>query len=92
MRRIAWMMSLLALPLAGCIESDAPANGLAAAYLIDNQAQIPDARRQAEAVCGPVSRLPRLSNITQFQHMLVVFDCRPPGEVRFEVRPATPAS
>ena len=92
MRRIVWMMGLLALPLAGCIESDAPANGLGTAYLIDNAAQIPDARRQAESVCGPVGRLPRLSNITQFQHMLVVFDCRPEGEVRFEVTPIKPAS
>ena len=92
MRRIVWMMGLLALPLAGCIESDAPANGLATASLIDNQVQIPDARRQAEAVCGPVGRSPRLSTITQFQHTLVVFDCRPEGEVRFEVRPAKPAS
>ena len=92
MRRIVGMLGLLALPLAGCIESDAPANGLAVSYLIDSQAQIADARRQAESVCGPVGRLPRLSNITQYQHVLVVFDCRPDGEVRFEVRPSAPRS
>ena len=92
MRRIVGMLGLLALPLAGCIESDAASNGLAVSYLIDSQAQISDARHQAESVCGPVQRLPRLSNITQFQHTLVVFDCRPEGEVRFEVRPQKPAS
>jgi hypothetical protein len=78
---------LLALALAGCTDTDTMSNALGVSYLIDSQAQIPDARRQAESLCGPVQRQPRLSNVTQFQHVLVVFDCRPPGEVRFEVRP-----
>jgi hypothetical protein len=90
MRRIAWTLGLLTLALGACTDTDTMSNALGVSYLIDSQAQIPDARHQAEALCGPVQRQPRLSNVTQFQHLLVVFDCRPPGEVRFEVRPQTP--
>jgi hypothetical protein len=71
---------------------DTANNGLAYSYLADSNAQIPDARAQAEQACGKVDRLPRLSNVTQFQHVLVVFDCQPPGDVRFEEKPSVPAS
>jgi hypothetical protein len=67
-------------------------NGLGYSYLVDSQDQIPNARQQAEQACGSVGRLPRLSNVTQFQHVLTVFDCRPEGEVRFEAKPTLPAS
>jgi hypothetical protein len=91
MRWIAWMLGVLALPLGGC-EYNTLANGLGYSYLIDSQAQIPDARQQADDVCGKVERRARLSNITQFQHVLVVFDCQPPEDVRFEEKPYAPPS
>ena len=89
MRRIAWMIGLLA--LAAC-ESDATNNSKSLAYLIDSPAQIPDVRQQAQTECLRFNRAAGLYNVTQFQHLLVVFDCRPPGEVRFEVKPPVPAS
>jgi hypothetical protein len=86
MRRIVWMMGLLALPLAGC-ESDAANNSKSLAYIIDSPAQIPEIRQQAQTECLRFNREAGLYNVTQFQHLLVVFDCRPPGDVRFEVKP-----
>jgi len=46
MRRIAWMIGLLAVPLAAC-SSDAANNSRSLAYLVDSPAQIPEVRRQA---------------------------------------------
>jgi len=93
MRRFVWMLGLLALPIAGC-ESDAANNATSVAYLIDNADQLPEARNQAQTECSRINREAGLYNVTQFQHLLVVFDCRPPGDVRFEVKPVTlpPAS
>jgi hypothetical protein len=87
MRRITWVVGMLVLALGACAESDALNNSRAAAYLIDGVAQIPDARRQAEIECAQINREPRLSNVTIYQRALVVFDCQPPGNVRFEIRP-----
>jgi len=92
MRRIAWMIGLLAVPLAAC-SSDAANNSRSLAYLVDSPAQIPEVRRQAQTECLRFNRDAGLYNVTQFEHFLVVFDCRPPGDVRFEVKPpAVPAS
>ncbi len=92
MRRMAWVIGLAALPLAGCIQYDAENNAHSYAYLIDGPQQIDEARQRAAQECQRYERLPGLYNATQFQHLLVVFDCRPPGEVRFEVKPVMPAS
>jgi hypothetical protein len=86
MHRIAWMIGLLAAPLAAC-SSDAANNSRSLAYLVDNPAQIPEVRRQAQTECLRFNRDAGLYNVTQFDHFLVVFDCRPPGGVRFEVKP-----
>lgn len=85
MRRFVWIMGLLALPLAAC-ESDALNNSRSVAYLIDGPAQIPDARNRAQTECSQFNREAGLYNVTQFQHLLVVFDCRPPGDVRFDIK------
>jgi len=85
MRRFVWMLALLALPIAGC-ESDAANNGHSFAYLIDDASQLPTARTQAQAECVRYNRTAGLYNVTQFQHVLVVFDCRPPDDVRFEIK------
>ena len=87
MRRMVWLIGLLALPVAGCIDYDDANNARSIAYLIDNQGQIADARGKAAAECLKFNREPGLYNITQFQHTLVVFDCRPPGDARFQVKP-----
>lgn len=92
MRRMVWLIGLLALPVAGCIEYDDANNARSVAYLIDSQAQIPDARSKASAECLKYNRQAGLYNITQFQHVLVVFDCRPAGDVRFEVKPIGPTA
>jgi hypothetical protein len=85
MRRFVWIMGLLALPLAAC-DSDAINNSKSLAYLIDGPAQIPETRRLAQTECLRFNREAGLYNVTQFQHLLVVFDCRPPGEVRFDIK------
>ncbi len=91
MRRWVWLFGLLALPLGAC-EYDTENNARSFAYLIDNQGQIEVTRAKAAAECQQINREAGLYNVTQFQHLLVVFDCRPPGDVRFEVRPITPKS
>lgn len=93
MRGTVLMLGLLGLAVAGC-ESDAANNSRSVAYLIDDASQLPQARQQAAAECLKYNRAAGLYNVTQFQHLLVVFDCRPPGDVRFEVKPApvAPAS
>ena len=93
MRRHLWMIGLLALPLGACIDYDTANNARSVAYLVDSRAQIPEARQRAEAECGQINRVPRLSNVTQFQHTLVVYQCRPTDAAGSDALvPAEPAS
>jgi hypothetical protein len=86
MRRHLWMIGLLALPLGACVEYDTANNAHSIAYLVDSRAQVSEARQRAVAECNQINRVPRLSNVTQFQHTLVVFDCRPPDAVGSDIR------
>jgi hypothetical protein len=84
------MAGLLVLALGACADSDALNNARSAAYLVDGYDKIDEARRQATAECGQINREPRLSNVTSFQRVLAVFDCQPPGNVRFETKVPRP--
>ncbi|MBV8169397.1 MAG: hypothetical protein JO021_21560 [Alphaproteobacteria bacterium] len=88
MRRMMGLVGLMALALGACGE-DTINNARSAAYLIDGPAQFADARQQAAANCAQVDRQPRLSNVTYYQRVLVVFDCQPPEDVRWQVLPPT---
>ena len=89
MRRMMGLVGLMALALGACAEDDTINNARSVGYLVDGYAQIPNARQEAAANCAQVNRQPRLSNVTAYQRVLVVFDCQPPEDVRFQVRPPT---
>jgi hypothetical protein len=84
------LVGLLALALGACADDDTINNARSTAYLIDGPAQFPDVQKQAAANCAQVDRQPRLSNVTHYQRVLVVFDCQPPEDVRWQVLPPTP--
>jgi hypothetical protein len=86
MNRMIWIACLSALPLGACMQPDTANNAQSVAYLIDGQAQLAESREQAESACYAINRIPRLSNVTQFQHLLVVYDCRPPGDVGPDIK------
>jgi hypothetical protein len=86
MHRVAGLLAGVACALGACTTYDTANNALSVSYLVDDRTQIESARQQAVAECARFNRVARLSNVTQFQHVLVVFDCRPGEAVGRERR------
>lgn len=86
MHRMIWIACLSALPLGACVQTDTANNAQSVAYLIDGESQLAASREEAENACYAINRIPRLSNVTQFQHLLVVYDCRPPDAVGPDIK------